>query len=65
VPKILRKDVFKLLYKTHLGFNKIYKRARELFYWPAITSELKTFIGQCKICIRYSKMQTKKSLINH
>jgi len=48
VPKTFRRDVLKLLHETHLGFNKTYIIARELFYWPAITSELKSFIGQCK-----------------
>lgn len=65
VPKTLRRDVLKLLHETHLGFNKTYIIARELFYWPAITYELKSFIGQCKTCNIYSKSQTKKSLINH
>lgn len=65
VPKILRKDITKLLHETHLGFNKIYKIARELFYWPSITSELKSYIGQCQICIRYSKSQIKKPIIKY
>lgn len=65
VPKTLRREVLKLLHETHLGFNKTCIIARELFYWPAITSELKSFIGQCKTCNKYSKSQTKKSLVNH
>jgi len=45
----------KLLHYTHLGFNKISKVTKELFYWPVTTSYLKSFVGQCKTCMKFSK----------
>lgn len=65
VPKKLRKNILRLLHETHLGFIKISKIAKELFYWPAITADMKSFISECKICNKYAKSQQRKTIINH
>lgn len=42
VPKLLRKYVIKQLHSTHLGMTKYVAKANQLFYWPAMKSDIET-----------------------
>jgi len=59
-PKTLRKYELKLLHETDLGYYKLHKIARELFYSPFITFELKKITRQHKKCIKYEGTQNHK-----
>lgn len=65
VPKNLRIDMVKILHKGHLGINKTIKKARQIFYWPHMSSDIKSYIEQCRTCEKFSPNNYKEKLLPH
>ncbi|XP_052131371.1 uncharacterized protein K02A2.6-like [Frankliniella occidentalis] len=65
VPVVLRPKVLKRLHAAHLGMDKTKSRARQSVYWPGITNDIETLIGECRICERHSPQNFKEPLIPH
>lgn len=65
VPKMLRKYIIKKLHETHIGITKTLKKSKQIFYWPGMSSDLKSFIEGCEICKKFSCNKTKEPLLQH
>lgn len=65
VPVSLRRTVLDWLHVGHFGVEKSKARARELFFWPGLATDVEDKVGGCKICIKFSKQNVKEPLINH
>lgn len=65
VPSSLRQTVLDWLHVGHFGIEKSKARARELFFWPGMSSDIENKIGGCKICMKFSKRNIKEPLISH
>jgi len=65
VPKIMKKYVMKKLHETHLEINKTLKKAKQLFYRPALTSDIEQYISECKTCLKFSQSKQKQPLLQH
>ena len=50
VPASERTNVLKLLHKPHCGMSKTIANARQLYYWPGITNDIKNLVGNCIEC---------------
>ena len=50
VPYACRKKILSQLHLSHQGFDKTYKLARELYFWPGMNSDLKNIISNCHPC---------------
>ena len=53
------------LLHSHIGLQACLRRARELVYWPNMTSMIKDFIGNCETCRSFEMKQGKKPIIQH
>ena len=47
----------------HLGINACLRRARDLIYWPGISSEIRAYIETCATCATYGVKQAAESPI--
>ncbi|KAE8738527.1 hypothetical protein FOCC_FOCC015990, partial [Frankliniella occidentalis] len=65
VPPSLRSKVLKSLHVAHLGIDKTKARARQLVYWPGITNDIQTLLGNCRTCERHSPANQREPLIPH
>jgi len=65
VPKSLRKYVIYKLHETHLGITKTKARAKQLFYFSGINSQIENYILSCPICLKFSKSKIKEPLLAH
>lgn len=65
VPIQLRKSMLKLLHESHFGITKTKKRAKSLFYWPYMSSDIDKLITSCKICAKFQNSNWKEPLIPH
>lgn len=65
VPKTLRLYMLQQLHKSHFGMEKTKRRARKLFYWPGMTTEIENFIAKCRVCEKFSRNNVKEPLIPH
>lgn len=54
IPKHRRKDVMKSCHDdplaAHLGIFKTINRVCDLYYWPGMRKDIKTYVRKCKIC---------------
>ena len=57
VPEAARKRVLTSLHLQHTGESKTLMNARQLYYWPGMTNDIKRLVSTCKECILYQPSQ--------
>ena len=62
VPAGMRREMLAVAHATHIGMEGCLRRAREITFWPRMTSELKEYISKCDICTRHRESQSKELL---
>lgn len=65
VPTNLRKAMLEKLHESHIGITKTKLRARGIFYWPGIDTDIENFISRCRICEKFQPLNSKEPLIPH
>ena len=50
IPAALRRETIRKLHSSHMGVESCLRRAREVFYWPLMSAEIKDFISCCSVC---------------
>lgn len=64
-PVHLQSEMLQRVHSSHLGVEKCLARARELLYWPGMTSQIKDKVAQCGVCNKYRNKQSKQPLLPH
>ena len=62
--KAARKAVLASLHVQHTGQTKTLMNARQLYFWPGMTNDVKLMISTCKECTLYLPSQTLEPQIN-
>lgn len=65
IPQSMKMQMLKQLHESHMGFTKTKARARELFYWVNMNTDIENFISKCFICQKYSNANTREPMIPH
>lgn len=65
VPKLLRQYIIKKLHETHLGVVKTIEKAKTVFYWPGMSSNIQNYISACAVCLKFSRNKVKEPLLSH
>ncbi len=65
LPAGLRKEMLALAHATHIGIEGCLRRAREIMFWPRMTSELKEYISKCDVGMRHRDAPSKEPLQPH
>lgn len=63
VPVSLQSKMCKWLHLAHLGIEKTLARAREQFYWPGMTKDIKELVQSCSICEQFRRNNQKEPLV--
>ncbi|XP_033749269.1 uncharacterized protein K02A2.6-like [Pecten maximus] len=63
VPRTLRCEILKTIHSSHLGIVKCKSRARELLYWPGMSSEIEDTVSKCSTCATNSRKNPKEPLL--
>ena len=63
VPKSERKYLLHLIHASHCGMGKSNWRAKELYYWRGMTSEINLLVHNCDICRPFLPSQGKQQII--
>ena len=53
------------VHEGHLGVESCLRRAREVFYWPLMSSEIKDYVSNCSVCNAVQPSQAREPLIVH
>lgn len=62
VPFKLRSAVLSSLHESHAGFTKTHKLAKQIYFWPGLSVELKNLIDCCEPCQRLRPSQGAEPL---
>jgi hypothetical protein len=65
VPKSLQKEMLDKIHSSHMGINKCKARARDIFYWQGMASQIQDICSKCSTCLEYRKSNTKEPLKPH
>jgi hypothetical protein len=62
VPSKMRSEMLKLVHKSHLGVQKCTDRAKDIFFWPGMTAQVKEMCEQCSVCAEFKDAQRKEPM---
>lgn len=63
VPLALQRPIMKMLHAPHLGIEKTLARARMLYYWPGMSSQIKEIVSTCATCEKFKRNNQKEELV--
>ena len=65
IPEALRKSMLDKLHVDHLGEEKTQQRARGIFFWPGMCSDIKQKVASCGVCATHRATNQKEPMIPH
>ena len=65
IPTTLRPKMLTKIHEGHWGIEKSIQRAREIIFWPGMTSSIKEAISSCPTCLTKSSSNPKEPLMSH
>lgn len=65
VPTSMHKEMLQVVHQGHLGIEKCKSRAREVLFWPGISSQIEVMVKSCATCAKYQKAQQREPLQPH
>ena len=65
IPKSLRAEMLKQVYKGLLGVSKTLERAKDNIFWPDMTKEIQDYVLHCEICLTHRDSNAKAPLMPH
>ena len=57
IPEGLRDKYLHRCHEAHQGIEKCRRRARQLFWWPSVSSDIETYISTCETCIKRGQVK--------
>ena len=65
IPEALRQMMLDKLHIDHLGEEKTQQRARGIFFWPGMSSDIKQKVASCEVCATHRASNQKEPMIPH
>jgi hypothetical protein len=65
IPLSMRADMKRRIHLGHLGINSCLRRARDVVFWPGMTSEIRQYVESCTVCATVCDKQPAETLIMH
>ncbi|XP_024883540.1 uncharacterized protein K02A2.6-like, partial [Temnothorax curvispinosus] len=62
IPTELQSKICKWVHAPHLGIEKTVARAREQFFWPGMTNDIKEAVKDCVVCEQFTRNNQKEPL---
>ncbi|KAK3741172.1 hypothetical protein QZH41_002992 [Actinostola sp. cb2023] len=53
------------IHQNHFGIEKCKRRARDVLYWPGMSSQIADMVSKCGTCLRFRNNQPKEPMIGH
>ena len=63
IPLLERQQVLKDIHTGHLGESKCLERAKDLVWWPGLTTEVRDLVKTCATCLKH-RSQPREPLIS-
>ena len=62
VPKASQKRMLEDIHDSHLGIVKCKSRARDVIFWPGMSSQIEEMVSKCAICAELQNSNTKEPM---
>ncbi|KAK7115919.1 hypothetical protein V1264_001703 [Littorina saxatilis] len=53
------------IHSSHLGIEKMKQRAREILFWPGMSTDIHQIVASCHICNKHQEANPKEPLVPH
>ena len=63
IPSKMRKEMKKRVHTGHMGINSCLRLAKDVMFWPRMTSDIRHYIETCGTCATFSDKQPRESII--
>ena len=64
IPPTFVKEFCEMSHASHAAVSRTISAAKQRFYWPKMTADLKEFVKHCKACAQYQASQPREPLIH-
>jgi transposase InsO family protein len=61
IPENMKKEMKKRVHTGHMGINSCVRLAKDVMYWPRMTSEIRQYVEACSTCATFSDSQPKET----
>ncbi|XP_046544508.1 uncharacterized protein K02A2.6-like [Haliotis rubra] len=65
IPSTMRKEMLSKVHTGHMGMEKTKRRARDVLYWPGMSSQIDDLVSSCGICQENQMSNPKEPLTPH
>lgn len=65
IPTALRHEMVQKVHDSHMGVEKSLQRAKDIMFWPRMTSDITDYVLSCSICLQYRQSNAKEPLVSH
>ena len=52
-----------LIHESHQGIVKCKQRARDILFWPGMSSQIEDKVSKCSVCSQFQKVQAREPMI--
>ena len=65
IPKSMQSEMIRYVHASHLGVEKRKRLARDILFWPGMTSQIEDTVLNCQVCSTYQRNNPKEPLLTH
>lgn len=65
LPTALRPSMLEKVHSSYLGVEKTKRRARDILFWPGMTTEIHDTVVSCPICVTKCPSNPKEPSLSH
>ena len=67
IPRKIQSQMLRYIYSSHLSIEKCKQRARDVLFWPGMTSQIEDVreVLNCQVCSTYQRSNTKEFMLPH
>ena len=62
VPAACCNNILQILHAAYSGTTKMKQVARQVVFWPGMSTQVEAYIAQCQTCQRYQTNNSKETL---
>ena len=65
IPRKIQHEMLQIIHGAHLGVEKCKRRARDVLFWPGMSSQIEDVVSSCQICAQFRQSNQKEPLLPH
>ncbi|GLV46580.1 hypothetical protein CBL_21312, partial [Carabus blaptoides fortunei] len=65
IPRAMRKEALNKIHSSHLGIEACLRKARDIIFWPYMSSEIRDKVAKCAYCNETRNKQINQPMLTH